>query len=109
MQGCVTPVVSLRRRYGLPDRDVSLGDQLIIARTPHRRVALLVDAALGVIDCPDAEFVAADEILPGLDQVEAIGKHGVGLVVMHDLDTLLSFEDEAILLAAMAGESAARA
>jgi len=36
VQGRVVPVVNLRRRFRLPERDFALADQLLIARTARR-------------------------------------------------------------------------
>ena len=45
VQGRVVPVYDLRRRFGLPKREVTLADHFIVARTARRSVALIADAA----------------------------------------------------------------
>jgi len=42
----IIPVINIRKRFGLPERELALNSHLIIARTTRRRVALAVDAAL---------------------------------------------------------------
>lgn len=90
IQGRIVPVISLRRRFGLPDRDVVLSDHLIFARTSQRAVALLVASVVGVIDCPAQRVTASESILADSAYVEGVLKLDDGLVLIHDLDTFLS-------------------
>jgi purine-binding chemotaxis protein CheW len=99
--GSVLPVLSLRRRFGLPEREVGVEDQFLIARTSSRTVALVVDEALGVIDVPAEEVTAAGRIVPGLEQVQGIVTLGDGMVLIHDLETCLSLDEERALADAL--------
>ena len=42
VSGCVIPVINIRRRFRLPERNIDLNDQMIIARTKFGLVALVV-------------------------------------------------------------------
>jgi purine-binding chemotaxis protein CheW len=90
VQGQIIPVVSLRRLYGLADREIALSDQFIIAHTSRRAAALVVDAVTGVVDYGERDIIVADDILHDLDQMEAVSKHADGNVILHSLDKLLS-------------------
>jgi purine-binding chemotaxis protein CheW len=103
VQGRVIPVVNLRRRFHLPQRDISLSDQLVIARTPRRSLALIVDAASGVLEYSANEAVRARDIVPGIEHVEGVVKLPDGLVLIHDLDSFLSLEEETALDRAIEG------
>jgi purine-binding chemotaxis protein CheW len=48
--GRILPVIDLRRRLRLPERSLRLSDQFLIARTPRRNLALVVDSALGLVE-----------------------------------------------------------
>src|SRR5687767_11060685 len=48
IQGAIVPVINLRRRFGLPEREPRLTDRLLIARAGPRRVALVADAVPGL-------------------------------------------------------------
>src|SRR3712207_6774571 len=50
VQGRVIPVVNIRKRFRLPEREIELSDQFIIARTAKRTIALVVDAVGGVAE-----------------------------------------------------------
>jgi purine-binding chemotaxis protein CheW len=106
VEGRVIPVLNLRRRFGLPEREISLSDQFLIARTTRRTVALVVDEAQGVIEHPKAEIIAPARIVPGLGQIQGVVKLPDGLVLIHDLELFLSLEEVNALDAAMAQEVA---
>ena len=85
VQGEVIPVFDLRVRFGRPERDVRVTDHLVIADTGRRHVALIVDAAAGVVKADDAQVVAAAEILPQFDGVEGVMKLNDEIIFIHDL------------------------
>ena len=97
LRGRVIPVLDLRRRFRLPERSIALADQLVIARTARRAVALAVDAATGVIEYAERQAVAARDIVPGVDYTEGVVKLADGLLLIHDLDKFLSLEEETAL------------
>ena len=92
--GTVIPVINLRQRFHHPPRRLHLSDHLVIAKTRKRIVALLVDETKGVIEVPAQSCSPADGILPRLEFVEGAVKLDDGLVLIHDLDRLLSLEEE---------------
>lgn len=93
VQGRVIPVVNPRRRFRLPERDIALTDQLVIAHTTRRPVALVVDAVTGVLEYSGREAVGARDIVPGMEYVEGVVKLADGLVLIHDLDRFLSLDE----------------
>ena len=101
--GRLVPVVNTRKRFRLPERETGLSDQLIIANTVTRSVALLVDATAGVIERPGNWLVPAERIVPGLEYVEGVIKLEDGMVLVHDLDRFLSLDEEKALNDAMSG------
>ena len=101
MEGRVLPVFNLRKRFRLPERECDLSDRLIIANTSRRTVALIVDEAIGVLERPGRERIAADRILPELEYLEGVVKLEDGLILIHDLDRFLSIAEERELNRAM--------
>ncbi|HLA33500.1 MAG TPA: chemotaxis protein CheW [Rhodocyclaceae bacterium] len=106
VQGRIVPVINLRRRFGLAERKTVLSDQLLIARSTRRTLAMSVDAVSGVAECSDC--VAGAAIVPGIGYVKGIVKLADGLVLIHDLDTFLALDEaqslEQALVAATGGE-----
>jgi purine-binding chemotaxis protein CheW len=93
--GEVVPLLDIRQRFRLPARPARSTDSIIIARTPRRRVALAVEAVVGLIELDPATILRAEEIVPGLDCVSGITRvPGRDLVLIHDLERFLSLEEE---------------
>lgn len=97
IRGEIVPIMNIRKRFGLPEREMVLSDQLIVANTSTRKIALLADAILGVVDCSDRELVKGERILPYMEYVEGVAKFEDGMIYIHDLDTFLSLEEGRIL------------
>lgn len=92
--GVVIPVIDIRKRFGHPSRDIRLSDHLIIATTKKRTLALLVDEAKGVVDISPENYAPAEKILPGIKLVDGTISLMDGLVLIHDLERLLSLDEE---------------
>lgn len=97
VHGSVLPVVNMRRRFRLPQREIEPENRLIIAHSARRRVALLVDSVAAVVVRDKEDLVPAEAIVPGLEYVEGVTKLDDNLVVIHDLETFLSLEEERAL------------
>jgi purine-binding chemotaxis protein CheW len=91
--GVVIPVIDVRGRFGHPPRAVRLSDHLLVATTRHRTVALLVDETTGVIEASPESHAPGGDILPGLELVDGAVKLEDGLVLIHDLERLLSLDE----------------
>lgn len=101
MHGQVVPVVNLRRRFHLPDRALELTDQLIIANTSRRMIALIVDMVSGVIDIAQQAIVSHGTILPSLEHIVGVATQEDGIIIIHDLEACLSFDEERTLETAL--------
>jgi len=104
VHGQIIPVVNIGKRFRLPEREIALSNQLIIANTSRRAVALLVDEVSGVLEISEREMIEAGKILPDMDYVEGIVKLEDGLILIHGLNTFLSIEEEKALDDAMKTE-----
>ena len=49
VQGTVIPVLDLRRRFGVPEREIDVGDQLLVVRSGKTLIALPVDDTIGLV------------------------------------------------------------
>lgn len=96
-QGLVIPVINMRRRFNLPEKDIALTDQLVVAHTSRRSVALVADAVHDVISGLAQGLIETENILPGIEYVEGVVKLVDGLILIHDLDKFLSLEEESSL------------
>ncbi len=94
LHGMIIPVVNIRNRFRLPQREINLNDQLIISNTKKRHLAILVNSVLGVFEFPEKKIVSADKILPDIEYVEGVAKLEEGIILIHDIDKFLSLEEE---------------
>lgn len=101
VRGKLVPVVDLRQRFGLPRREPELSAQLVIARTPRRRLAVLVDRVQGVDTAPTLAPSQEVSDVP-TEYVAGVVRGPDGLVLIHDLDEFLSLDEERLLDAALA-------
>ena len=72
MRGAIVPVINIRRRFRLPEKENTFTNRLIIAHTSKRKVGLLVDSVGDVVACE--EMCDAGSIVPGLDYLEGVIK-----------------------------------
>jgi purine-binding chemotaxis protein CheW len=90
VQGRVLAVLNLRRRFGLPERDIDPADQFLIARSVNRTVVLVVDAAQGVLQSTASDTISAATLAKGLEHIQGVIRLPDGLVLIHELDLFLS-------------------
>lgn len=103
LAGRIIPTFNLRRRFGLPERELAVTDHFIVARARGLTVALVVDDTPGLAACDPATLTQAKSILPGLPLVQGVLRHAEGLILIHDLGDFLSLEEAKQLDAALQG------
>lgn len=94
IQGEVVPIVSIRRRLSLAERSVGAGDCLVVARARARRLAIIAETVVGVVEHPVDAVVSAGDLAQGIQHIEGVLKTSDGLVLIHDLDRFFSAEEE---------------
>ncbi len=94
LHGTIVPVLDVRKRFRLSPKPLSVDDVFIIASTSRRPVALVADSVSTVIELPHEEIASPQESVPGLEFVQGIVKRPDGLILIHNLDTFLSLEEE---------------
>lgn len=99
--GRITPVVNIRKRFQLPEREIALSDQIIIANIKDGTIALVVDSVSGVIERSEEEVVKAEKIVTGMDYVNGVVKFEDDMVLIHDIEKFLSLEEKSVLNNAM--------
>jgi purine-binding chemotaxis protein CheW len=97
VRGRAIPVLNIRTLFNLPEAGIALSDQMIIARTSRRTVAILVDNAVGVVDCGQEDITAAEELFPGIGYLKGVVKLRDGIAYIYDLNSFLSLDEEAML------------
>lgn len=103
IQGEVLAIVSIRRRLGLPHRNVAAADSMVVAHTRTRRIAIIAESVLGVAECGADAVVGCADIGRGIRHIEGVVKTSDGLVLIQDLDRFFSVEEELSLDLALHG------
>lgn len=106
--GDVVPVLGLRNRLGVEERDVIPSDRLIFSSANGRRMALLADSISDVLEIRADTVQNANEIWPGVSFLKSFAGLGADVVLVQDMGALLDPEQARTLfnaLAAMSGES----
>jgi purine-binding chemotaxis protein CheW len=80
----------MRKRFGLLEPETRLSDQLIVADTATRRVALVVNSVTGVLERTTEDFTEAEKIVAGGQYVEGITRLEDGILFIHNLEQFLS-------------------
>ncbi len=97
VRGRAIPVLNIRKLFNLPEVGIALSDQMIIARTSRRTVAILVDNAVGVVDYRQEDITPAEDLFRGIGYLKGVAKLKDGMAYIYDLDSFLSLDEEAIL------------
>ena len=98
----IVPVVDIRARFHPPGREMGVDDCFIIATTARWALGILVDAPGEVIEVAEADIDRGYGVLLGSEYIAGVVRLGVGLVLIHDLESFLSLEEEMSIVGAMA-------
>jgi purine-binding chemotaxis protein CheW len=96
VHGEVVPVLAVPGSRAAAEAP-SAAQQLLLARTSRRLLALIVDDVQGVLEVPSAAIAPADGAA-----ASGIAALAAGLLVIHDLEAFLSAEQEERLAEALA-------
>jgi purine-binding chemotaxis protein CheW len=94
IRGQVIPVLDMRARFGLPGADRTMDTRVVVVQHDKRVVALVVDKAREVARV-DAEHIREPPAMvtsQSRGMVRAIAQVGSRMVMLVDLDTLLTEE-----------------
>lgn len=97
VQGRILPVVNLRKRFGLSIRPLDIRDHFIVCNTPKRTLAVLVDMVMDIIQIPEERIVDQKKIVEGAEYIKGVLKLDDGVVLIQDLENLLSLQEERML------------
>lgn len=105
VRGRLVPVFGIRGRFRMPARELDPSEHLVLAEARGRLVALRVDRVLDLVEIAERDVEDPRGLVEGTEHVAGVARLEDGLVLIHDLDALLSQAEEAELEAAIAGSS----
>lgn len=101
VRGKIIPVINVRERFNLPEREVGPDFHFIIARTKRRDVVLVADSVVGIHAGSRRETESTGESLPSIKHIRGAAKIEGDIILIFDLETFLSLDEEAVLDAAL--------
>ncbi|MDY0408181.1 chemotaxis protein CheW [Virgibacillus soli] len=95
MRGVVTPIIDLRTRFNLPEKEYNNSTRIIIVHVNDLEVGLIVDAANDVIDIPESMIEPAPEVIGTIDvdYIEGVAKFEKRLFILLNLQKVLSLDE----------------
>lgn len=94
VRGQIIPVLNIRKRLRLPEREIELNDQIVLARTARRSIAFVTDSVNGIVERSEEEVIPSEKVIPGLEYVEGVIKLEDGLILVNDIDSFFLLEEE---------------
>lgn len=103
LRGQVIPIIDLRRRFGLADKAGDSDTRIIVIEINGMSVGFVVDSVSEVLRIPANTVEPAPPVVAGMDSdyISGVGKLEDRLLILLDLDKLLSADDLETLSATM--------
>ncbi len=94
IHGKLTPVISVRKRLGLKEKEINLNDHLIIASISEKDIALLVDNVRGVIALPEQKLALTEKIITNIKHPKGTVKLTDGTIFICNLEEFISLKEK---------------
>ncbi len=95
LRGSIIPVIDMAKRFGRQPVEVGRQTRIIIVRLAGKGVGLVVEQVNEVVQLDEKEIEPAPSMAFAVDQkyVEGVGQISAGLIILLDVDLLLSSEE----------------
>uniref|UniRef100_A0A7C4PIX3 Chemotaxis protein CheW n=1 Tax=Anaerolinea thermolimosa TaxID=229919 RepID=A0A7C4PIX3_9CHLR len=99
LRGAVVPVIDLRKRFGLSPQEPTRDTRIVIANMNGTQVGLIVDAVSQVIRVPQDAIEPPPQLTMTVNSafIKSVAKLEKRLVILLDLDKVLSAEEKELL------------
>jgi purine-binding chemotaxis protein CheW len=99
LRGKVIPIIDLRKRFGLSTRDHDKHTRIIVIEINKMIVGFVVDSVSEVLRIPSNTVEPPPPVVSGLESeyISGVGKLEDRLLILLDLDRLLSGEERDVL------------
>lgn len=96
LRGEVIPIVNLKRRFNIPETEVTEMTRLIVVNNGNRRTGFVVDDASEVLTIPEEDIEDAPPMITGADRryIKGVGKIGDRILIVLDLHKLFTEDEE---------------
>ncbi|MFA1820654.1 chemotaxis protein CheW [Virgibacillus oceani] len=95
LRGVITPVIDIRIRFGLEEKEYTESSRIIIVYLNEMEVGLIVDSANDVVDIPENTIEPAPGMIGAVetDYIEGVAILADRLLILLDLQKVLTFEE----------------
>jgi purine-binding chemotaxis protein CheW len=92
LRGKVIPVINMRTRFNMPSTEHNSNTRIVVTEFDQKIVGFLVDAVSKVLRIPANTVEEAPPVVSGIgsEYIRGVGKLGDRLLILLDLDNLLS-------------------
>ncbi len=106
LRGNVIPVVDLRNRFGLEDKEIDKQTRIIVVNIKDRSLGFLVDRVNEVIDVDQEAIDDPPEEISRIDAffIQGIARHEEELVIILEIESILSSYEQEEVVEVAAGE-----
>lgn len=109
LRGDVIPIVDLRDKFGLPSDVTTSATRIIVVDVDGRLVGMVVDSASQVVRIPSDQIDPPPPIIGGIstEYIKGVAKLNDRLVILLNIDSILSGEEKDVLDTVAKSQSAA--
>jgi purine-binding chemotaxis protein CheW len=95
LRGEVIPIIDLRDRFGLESTEDTAVTRVIVVEVEGQPVGMVVESASQVVRVPASQFDPPPRVMgdAARDFITAVGKLGDRLIIMIDVDKILSTDE----------------
>ncbi|MDD2421686.1 MAG: chemotaxis protein CheW [Heliobacteriaceae bacterium] len=100
LRGNVIPVIDLKKRFGLPLSETTVNTRIIVVNIGEHTVGVVVDAVTEVLRLSLSAVEPPPPMMSGIsiDYIKGVGKVEDRLLILLDLDKILSEKEQALLV-----------
>ncbi|NLJ85121.1 MAG: chemotaxis protein CheW, partial [Firmicutes bacterium] len=111
LRGEVIPIIDLKKRFGVKATEMTDDSRIIIVDISDNRVGLVVDDVTEVLRISEGDIDPPPRAVAGLkaEYIQGIGKVGERLLILLDVDKILTTEEKIELQAETLSEELASA
>lgn len=108
LRGRVIPIINLRKRFGMPAKEWDKQTRIVVVTIENKILGLVVDAVSEVLRLPADTIEPPPPMVSGIESeyIQGVGKLDNKLLILLDLNKLLTSKERAMLGETAAGMAA---
>lgn len=99
LRGRVIPIINLRKRFALPDKEKDKSTRIVVVNIEGNILGMVVDSVSEVLRLPADTIEPPPPMVSGMESeyIKGVGKVGDKLLILLDLNKLLSQKERQML------------